>query len=482
MSITSTNISGAFADCEDFVCRKIFVGGNPNYPVHLCYLEGLVSSDQVGEGIIRALDTFELTNFDQEKRLLDLLLHGGAYIPAATRVTTLKELIDQIADERCAIVFDSIQEAITFDVKSDVRRAIDEPKIEKTVKGSKDSFVESIRVNTMLLRRKLHTSDLKIIRHTVGARSRTTVDVVYISGLTNRELVRSVRHRIEKIDIDGMLNTANLEEYIVDNPKTPFPQMITTERSDKFALNLLEGRVGILVDGIPLGFLVPGEIGQFFKVPEDNTNHFLVASCLTIIRYIAMAISLFLPALYVAISMYQQQMIPTQLMITIIDSKANVPITTVLEVLGMMIAFELLQESGLRLPTPVGETIGIIGALIVGESAVSANVMSPIVVIVVALAGIAGYTMPNQDFAYAIRIARFLLVVCALMGGMFGIGVGTCVLLYHLCSLESFGVPYMTPFCNGTRDQITSAIFRKPLTSSKWRQDFLRPRDRRNQK
>ena len=482
MSISSTNVTKAFADCEEFVCKEVFVGGNHDILVYICYLEGLVSTEQVGEGIVRAIDNFELSHRGQERQLLDMLLHGSAYIPSAVHVTTLKELIDHIVDERCAIVFDNIQQAITFDVKSGIQRSIGEPKIEKTVKGSKDAFVESLRVNTMLLRRKLHTPDLKTVRHTVGVRSRTSVDVVYIAGLTNKDMVRNVTKRIQNIDIDGMLTTSNLEEYIVDNPKTPFPQMITTERADKFALNLLEGRVGILVDGIPLGFLVPGEIGQFFKVPEDNTNHFIVASSLTLIRYFAMAISLFLPALYVAISMYQQQMIPTQLMITIIDSKANVPITTALEVLGMMIAFELLQESGLRLPTPVGETIGIIGALIVGESAVSANVMSPIVVIVVALAGIAGYTMPNQDFAYAIRISRFLLVICALMGGMFGIGVGTCVLLYHLCSLESFGVPYMTPFCNGTRDQITSTVFRKPLASNKWRQDYLRPIDRRNQR
>ncbi len=482
MSISSTNLSKVYGDCEDFVCRRLYVGGDSRFKVFLCYIEGLVNTDQVGEGIIRSLDLVELTHHGQEELLLETLLHGGAYISSAAKVTTLDELVKHIADERCAVVFDGIQMAITFDVRSDVRRAIGEPRIEKTVKGAKDAFVESIRVNTMLLRRKLHSPDLKIIRTTCGVRSRTSVDVVYIAGLTNRELVRSVLSRIKNIHIDGMLTSGNLEEYIIDNPHTPFPQLLTTERADRFAINLLEGRVGILVDGIPLGFLAPGEVGQFFKVPEDNTNHYLVSSCLTVIRYIALAISLFLPALYVAISMYQQQMIPTQLMITIIDSKADVPITTALEVLGMMIAFELLQESGLRLPTPVGETIGIIGALIVGESAVSANVMSPIVVIVVALAGIAGYTMPNQDFAYAIRIARFLLVICALGAGMFGIGVGTCVLLFHLCSLESFGVPYMTPFCNGSREQIGEAIFKKPLRSSKWRQEYLRPRDRRNQR
>lgn len=481
MEISSAKLAQFFQNCEDYESRELYIGGNPDRKVTLCYIDGLVNGTQVGEGIIRALRVMDLSHKDTDQTIYDKLLHGGTYIATVNEVTSLTELATHLTAEKCALVFDSLEKAISFEVKSEEHRNITEPHNEKTVKGAKDAFVENIRINTMLVRRKLRTPNLKIERHLCGTRSRTIVDVVYIAGLTNREMIRSVVNRISKINIDGMITSGNLEEYIVDNPKTPFPQLMATERSDKFAMNLLEGRVGILVDGIPMGFLIPGTFGQFFKVPEDNSNHYLVSSALTVIRYMALVISLFLPALYVAISMYQQQMIPTQLMITIIESKENVPITTVLEVLGMIIAFELLQESGLRLPNPVGETIGIIGALIVGESAVSANVMSPIVVIVVALAGIAGYTMPNQDFAYAVRIVRFLLVICALIGGMFGLGVGMAVLIYHLCSLESFGVAYMTPFCNGTSSQVGDALFRKPLARSKWREEFLKPRDRRNQ-
>jgi hypothetical protein len=230
-----------------------------------------------------------------------------------------------------------------------------------------------------------------------------------------------------------------------------------------------------MADGLPMGFMVPGTFSQFMKVPEDQSNHWLIASALTLLRYLSLILSLLLPAFYVAIAMYHQEMIPTKLMQSMIDAKQSVPFPTAAEVIMMLIAFELLQEAGLRMPNPIGETISIIGALIVGQSAVEARIVSPVVVVVVALAGIAGYTMPNQDMSAALRICRFLLVLLAIVFGMFGLTIGCGLLAYHLSSLESFGVPYMSPFAGEDGRYFDRALFRISMRKKKNADPTLRP-------
>ena len=247
--------------------------------------------------------------------------------------------------------------------------------------------------------------------------------------------------------------------------------------------HLLEGRVGILADGLPHGFLAPGSIAQFMKAVGDDSLHWLVSSAVTFLRWLAFVLSLLLPALYVTVAAYHQEMIPTKLLLAIIASKADVPFSTAVEVIAMLIAFELLQEAGLRLPAAIGQTVSIIGALIVGQSAVEARIVSPVVVIVVAVAGIAGCTMPNQDMAGALRICRFLLVLPAIFMGMFGLVLGIVLLLRHLAGLESFGVPYLSPFVGADGGKgLLQALFRPPMERKKIREAALRVRDVRNQK
>ena len=358
-------------------------------------------------------------------------------------------------------------------MKSPQRRQVSEPKEEKVVKGSKDAFVETIRVNTSLVRRKLRDKRLKIRQMTLGEKSGTIVSVVYRDGFTNKEMVEETCRRLGDIKCEGVITTAVIEENICDDPRSPFPQLISTERPDKFALNILEGRVGILVDGLPLGYLAPGTFSQFMKVPEDESEHFIVASAITVLRYISFFITLLLPGFYVAVAMYHQEMIPTKLMQSMIEAKQSVPFPTAVEVLMMLVAFELLQEAGLRLPSPIGMTVSIIGALIVGQSAVEARVVSPVVVVVIALAGIAGYTMPNQDMASALRLFRFLLTLTAILLGMFGLAVGSALILYHLSGLESFGVPYMTPFAGARGRYMGRALLRRSMRVRRERDPLL---------
>lgn len=473
--VSSKIIENTFSDCYDFEKRDILLGGAGGLSVRMYFIDGLISAASAGELILKPLaNEVCFTAVTGEKEAAELMMGGAVYSCTANLRHFAEDVIKDILNGCCAVVLDGIKTAVTFEVKSTEKRAVDQPKEEKVVKGSKDAFVETIKTNSALVRKKLKNKNLKIRNITVGRETNTTAALLYIKNFTNTDIVAEAERRVKSIDIDGMLTSANIEECIADSPKSPFPQLINTERPDKFCLNLLEGRVGILVDGLPIGYLAPGTFSQFLKVPEDNAYHFIIASCITVLRYAAFLITLLLPAFYVAIVMYHQEMIPTKLMQSIIDAKQSVPFPTAFEVLAMLIAFELLQEAGLRLPAPIGETVSIIGALIVGQSAVEAKVVSPVVVIVVALAGIAGYTMPNQDMSSALRICRFLLVLMAIWLGVFGLAIGSAVLLYHLCTLESFGVPYMTPFAGTGGRHMLRALIRDPMTKSSLREPALK--------
>lgn len=473
--ISSESIKQVFEGCYDFEMRDVYPGGREDMRVSLCFIDGLVSGQSVSENIIRPLtDSRRFDGETDEKRIRELMLGGVVYGNTVKQRTSCDEVIKDLLNGFCAVIFDKTGAAVTFEVKSDEKRSIDQPKEEKVVKGSKDAFIEILKTNTSLVRKKLHDPKLKIKETIIGSKSETMAAIIYIDGFTNMEIVEEVEKRLSGIRTEGALTSAVIEENIVDDPRTPFPQLINTERPDKFCLNLLEGRVGIIVDGLPIGYLAPGTFSQFFKVPEDCANHFTVASALTVLRYLALVITLLLPAFYLAVAMYHQETIPTKLIQSMIDAKQSVPFPSAFEVLAMLISFELLQEAGLRLPNPIGETISIIGALIVGQSAVEAKVVSPVVVVVVALSGIAGYTSPNQDMGAALRICRFLFVIASMLGGMFGLAISVVMLLYHLCSLESFGVSYITPFGESSSKYIARAIFRFPMRKMKMREPTLK--------
>jgi hypothetical protein len=305
---------------------------------------------------------------------------------------------------------------------------------------------------------------------------------MFVEGLASKQIIKELAERLDSLDVDGLLATGTLEEYIVDAPRSVFPQLVHTERPDRFSAFLLEGRVGILVDGLPIGLVLPVTLAEFMKVTGDYYNHYMVASALTVLRYIALMLSMLLPAFYVATAMYHQEMIPTKMLMSIIDAKQDVPFSTAIEVIGMLLSFELLQEAGLRLPNPIGDTVSIIGALIVGQSAVEARVVSPIAIIVVAFAEIAGYILPSQDLGAAIRLLRMGLVFAAVLGGLFGVGAALCLLLLHLAKIDSFGTNYTAPLSDGEPFPLMRLMLRKPKPLQKFRDPSLGGEDRRRQK
>ena len=456
LPLTADSLKQLFSDCADFECRAVCLGLDPERTVTVCWLDGMVAGDLVAEDIIRPLTSApRQRDAASPADALARVLSGAVYSHAARLRDTLDQVAEDLNHGCCALLPEGAGQAVCFEVRSACVRAVAEPTLEKSLKGAKDAFVETLRTNTALVRRRLATPGLKLKELSVGRRSHTRVALLYLEGVAAPETVEELRRRLESLDVDALTATGILEEALIDAPHSPFPQLLHTERPDRFSQYLLEGRAGVLVDGL--------------------------ATALTLLRWLALGLSMLLPALYVAVALYHQEMIPTRLLLSVIEAKQNVPFSTALEILGMLISFELLQEAGLHLPNPIGDTVSIIGALIVGQSAVEARVVSPIAIIVVAFAGIAGYTLPSQDLGATVRLTRLGLVLAAILGGLFGVGAGLCLLLLHLSGIDSLGLDYTAPLSDGRPLPVTRLLLRLPKRADKFRDPALHTPDRRRQ-
>lgn len=478
--VSPENTEKIFAGCDDFQTRRVLAGGT-GVSVFVCWMDGTVSGDGVAEQVLRPMtDPARFGAGAGERDVIDRLAGGAIYSGDMTETSAMDDVIDALAFGSCALIFQG--RAFLFRIKTSQHRSVQEPSVEKSVKGGKEAFVEPLRVNTALVRSRLHTPKLKLRQTVVGRKSRSAAAVLWIEDVADPALPEEMLRRLDCLDVDGVLMADVLDSALADSPRSPLPQLMHTERPDTLAALLLQGRVAVIVDGMPLAFAAPAFLPEFMKTAEDRALHYIAASAIRLLRWVALGLCLLLPAFYVAVAMYHAEMIPTKLLLSVIQSKQSVPFSTAAEVLGMLIAFELLQEAGLRLPDPVGQTVSIIGALIVGQSAVEAKVISPIAVIVVALAGIAGYTMPSQDLGAAIRIFRFALAVAAALAGMFGIAIGTALLLWHLSSLESFGRAYMSPLTGGGGGDSGGIFIRRPAWKDLFRDRLINGGDIRRRK
>lgn len=476
-TLNRDSLKAVFSGCADYMEREITSAATGEV-FHLCWIDGMVRGERLNDYVIHPLSTLPLVTGQTPK---EAVLAGGTWNLSLQERTTLDEVAQDLVLGFAAIFCKG--GVLTSAVGTEEKRSISPPENEVADKGPRDAFVENLRTNTSLVRRHLRTHRLRLEEFTVGRESRTPVDLVWMEGITNPELVRIIREKIVNIDIDGLLSTGDFESCAVQRKGGSFPQMVFTERPDRLCRGILNGRVGVLMEGIPLGGILPGNLSQFVEAPQDREYHWIIASALLILRYLCLLTTLLLPAFYIAVASFHFEMIPTQLAMSIISSKQNVPFSTPIEVLMLLIAFEILQEAGLRLPKTIGQTVSIIGGLVVGQAAVEAKILSPAVVIVVAAAGIAGFTMPSQDFANALRVWRFLLAALAGLAGLLGMVAGGALLLCHLADMESFGIPYLTPFATDPGQQVEShAILRQPLWRVKLRELWLRPVDKRKQK
>ncbi len=481
LPLNEESLRQAFAGCVDFYTQQLEVRGDPERRITLCFVAGMMRMERAADYVLKPLVENPVFDRCTLEQAYDLMRRGGVYDLIVTERKTMDEAVASLINGDCLLLFGE-GKALAFFTATEEKRAVSNPENEPSIKGARDCFVESVRTNTSLVRRRLRAPELRIKEHIVGRQTLTPVDVLYIEGIVDPALAAEVERRIRAIDIDALLMTGSLEEYIVDEVDTAFPLIAYTERPDRFCSGLVEGRVGILVDGLPLGYLVPGDIRQFFKTSQDRSQNWVVASVLAALRYICMLLTLFLPSLYIAAVTFHSEMIPLKLALSINAAKTNVPFTTVFEVLIMLLAFEVLQEAGLRLPSAIGQTVSILGGLVVGSAAVEAKIVSPAVLIVVAIAGIAGYTVPAQDFSGALRIWRFLLAIAASVAGAFGMVVTGAALVCRLACIESFGVAYLTPFASNTgQAKQGNAVLRRPLPYAKLREAALHTKNRRNQ-
>ena len=481
MIINSQVLKELFKKSSDVLVRPIKLTQN-DITVHLFCVDGLVSSDLLDKAVLKSLISDpNIKEYKTEKTFLDYLVDGGAYHAFTSEENDVEKLIKVVLSGNAALIFDGEQKAVVYDIKNFDKRSINAPEEEGVMKGAKDSFIEVMRTNTALIRRRIRSKYLVVESLTAGKVSKTDIALVYISNIADMETVNKIRGIIQDINIDNISTPAFIEEYLIENKKSIFPQIMYSERPDRIAANLSDGRIALVVDGIPFVYLLPCQLPMLMQSPEDYANHYFIGSSLRLIRYIAMIMTLFLPAFYIAATTYQNQMLPVQLALSTQQAKQNVPFSSASEVLGLLIAFEILIEAGLRLPKTVGTAMSILGGLVVGQSAVAAKLISPAVVVIVALAGIAGFIMPNQDLSSGIRLSRFLFAVLAAFGGFFGLTAGLILLIAHLCSLDNYGVAYMSPFVDIEEGNHKDTLFRYPIRYFRKRPNNVVPENRTKQ-
>jgi len=483
-TINSNEIKSIFSNSTDVLIRPITIEGPSSLTVHIFCVDGLVNSQMLDLTVLKPIATEEgAKQCKDEASLMNYLLnHGGAYHAFGNVVDDFDTFITNVMSGMVGVIFDELQKGLVFDVRTFDKRSISEPSEEGVMKGAKDSFIEVLRTNSALIRRRIRSKDLVIEQMYIGRLSRTDVALVYQRNVCNMELVDKIRARLQNIDIDNICTASFIEEFIVDNNTSLMPQVMYTQRPDRCCSNITDGRIALIVDGIPFVYIIPCQLPMLMQSPEDYAENYIAGSTLRCLRYATMILSLLLPAFYIAVTSFHSQMLPLQMILSIQEAKANVPFSSTVEVLGLLFSFEILIEAGLRLPKTIGQAMSIVGGLVVGQAAVAANIISPVVVIVVALTGIAGFTVPNQDLAIALRVSRFALALITAFIGFFGFTCGLIFIVLHLCSLDNFGVAYLSPLVDSEHDKLQDTIFRYPVSDFKFRPEKVAPFNHRKQK
>lgn len=446
-----------YKDCMDVIFRPFFIGGKER--AILIYIEGLANVEEIDDNVLSTLMQIKEGEFHTN---ISILIEKKITVSNVKKIKIFSECIQEISLGNPVILVDKSETGVALGLSKWEKRSVSEPSAEAVVRGPREAFVEALSVNTTLIRRKIRSPMLKMQSMEIGRYTKTKVVITYIEGLVDQTLIEEAKYRLSRIDIDGIMETGMIEEFIEDNPYSPFPQVLTTERPDVIAASLLEGRLAILVDGSPFSIVVPTTFYSLLQSSEDYYSRFLIGTATRWLRYFFLVISLILPSLYVAIITFHQEMVPTPLLISMAASREQVPFPALIEALIMEITFEALREAGLRLPKQVGSAVSIVGAIVIGESAVSAGIVSAPMVIVVALTGIASFTIARYPAAIAIRMLRFPVILLAGTLGLLGIMLALITIIIHLCTVRSFGVPYLSPMAPMKFREMKDVLIRAP--------------------
>ena len=464
-----------FHDCADIKKKQMNLGKNQDVPCYLTFIE--VSVDM---GMAALGETLKYLNHLTNEEMIEILERNALGISDATYFKTIEEAVDGLLTGETILFVDGFTKAVKIPDDGYPHMGITEADSEKVIRGSNEGFCDSVKQNAALIRKRVRSPKVKVRQVKAGVRSNTNVYLVYVEDLARPELVREMEKRLGNFKIDGVLDSGVIEQLTEKKWYSPFPQFQTTQRPDRAAMSILEGRVVVLSENSPVALILPTDYNSFIRTSDDYYNRFEIATFGRILRYLASFFSMTLPGFYLAVTNFHTQILPTTLLFAFAKARQGVPFPAVVEVLLMELSFELLREAGVRLPGAMGNTIGIVGGLIIGQAAVEANLVSPIVVIVVAFTALCSFAIPNEEFATAFRILKFFFIAVCAWIGYFGMLSGLLAVLTHLSQLKSFGIPYLMPFVgadlNNYEDE-RDFIWRWPLQKLKKRPIYANPKE-----
>ena len=455
-------ICAAFSSCDDLKLRKICIGKNQEIKAFVCYIEVNTGNELINV-LGRMLACFEHMSREE----IEATITGNTFaLSDAEPCKYIEDAVRGVLIGDTMLFVDGVESALKMPDQGYPKLGVGKSETEQVIRGSQEGFTESEKANTALIRRRIRNTKLKVKEFQVGVRSFTNVAIVYVEDLAPESLVKEIHNRLTAYDIDGVMDSGVLEQLAEESWLSPFPQFQSTRRPDRAAMEVLNGKVVVLVDNSPVALMLPTDVNSFLKTSDDYYNRFYMATFARLIRYVAAFFALTLPGLYLAVTNFHTQILPTPLLLSFWQARSGVPFPAALEVILMELSFELIREAGVRLPGTMGNTIGIVGGLIIGQAAVEANLVSPIVVIVVAFTALCSFAIPNEEFAFSFRILKFVLIALSAWLGFFGFLLGIFVILVHMASLKSFDVPYLSPYVgaqlNGYQDEKDSVI-RFPL-------------------
>lgn len=472
-------IESVFANCTDLLIREVKITNNPHFTAMIVYINNMIQSNVVEESVINKLTSNygQSTFYPGSKEYSQYLLG----IRDQDVLTDMSKVIDSVLSGNLALFINGIEEAMIINIANPPSRNIEEPVVETVVRGPREGFTESISTNIALIRKKIKSTNLKIETFKFGRETRTDIAIIYLSNIVNLKIIDELKERLNRIDIDAVLGANFIKEYIEDEPLSSFPTLYSTERPDVITSKLLAGKVAIIVDGTPLAISLPCIFSEFFTTDEDFYIKFIPATINRWIRYISFIFSLILPGLYLAITTFHQELIPTPLLIAFIKSRSGVPYSALIECLLMLLIYEILREAGVRMPRAVGQAISVVGALVLGQAAVEAGIVSAPMVIVISTTALCSFAIPSTDMYVAIVLPRLIFILLGSFLGLLGLNCGLIILFIRLIAIRSFGVPYMGPLAPIIPNELPDMFMRRPIWS-KIKRSWLITRKNSNKK
>jgi spore germination protein KA len=457
------DIKSALGDSDDLTIRTLQLEGNDQGALAIVFIDGLADEKSIHQFIMEPLMLYVQQQNDSEYgSLISQLKNKILAVEQLSEIENIGDLAQSLMDGHVAILIEGYTQGIMVAMASREGRAISESTNQTVIRGPKEAFTENIRVNVTLIRRIIKDPNLLLHNRKIGRVTKTNISLMYIKGIADPALVKEVNERLGRIDTDAILESGYIEEFIQDEPFTIFPTIQNTERPDVVAAALLEGRIALLIDGTPHVLLVPVVFIQFLQAAEDYYQRADISSIIRVLRYFCLFIATLAPGLYIAVTTFHQEMLPTQLLISIAAQREGVPFPAFIEALMMEVTYEILREAGVRMPRAVGQAVSIVGTLVIGQAAVEAGIISATMIIVVSITAIASYVIPEFDMSIAVRITRFVFMALAAAFGLFGIFIAMLALLLHLSGLRSFGVPYMAPVGPYIVGDLKDTIVRAP--------------------